>query len=33
MGATEIKRFQLHKGEDSIVFQKAIPTHTMGVQA
>lgn len=33
MGATEVMRFELHKGETSILFRKAIPTHTMGVQA
>ena len=33
MGATEVERFQLHKGEDSIIFQRVVPTYTMGVQA
>jgi ribosomal protein S18 acetylase RimI-like enzyme len=33
MGATEVERFQLHKGGVSVVFQKVVPTHTMGVQA
>ena len=33
MGATEAERFQLHKGDVSIVFQKVVPTYAMEVQA
>jgi ribosomal protein S18 acetylase RimI-like enzyme len=32
MGATEVERFQLHKGGVSIVFQKVLPKYTMRIQ-